>query len=257
MESRDENVIDDLKQRILLAHINRYYKKMGYPEIDVEGYCHGLTLLWLAKMADGNELDFYTIKTNIIKWSTDENFTFFEDVSVQKFLAQIEFAQNPEKYTYDKNTWGVGMIEQKDVDKILETPKQKTKSGQITRESFVELICANLGNAICITSRTKIKHTIGIFIRDNKYFLFDPNFRSGKAIEYESLDELFNKIGYCLYSNLNLELPKTNKYSLEIKIVQTDKKNIYKPDPTLFSESDSNKRKEEITNEKQSKRNRL
>lgn len=225
----------------LIKQINAYYSKLGRPPISldmqgkIEGYCHGITLLWLQKMAEGKEDWFYNTKKKIIEWADNELEKMEDDIDVQKFIAKIEFAQNPEIHTYDPNAWK-SHIEKKNVDKLLETPKQTSKINRYTPASLgtlLEDIKLTNDNAIALTSRSKIKHTIGVFIRDNKYYLFDPNYRSGIAQCFDSAHQLCDEIEKRLYSNLKLDVP-TRMY-LDLKIVKASPDIAKNVSPPFFN----------------------
>ena len=101
-------------QTKIIDKINLYLK-LNKRSLTLEhGYCHGLTLLWLYKMSKNQEKWFYdTIK--LIVDTPQENFSEIE-IDIEKFIAHIEWLQQPEKY--------VPKIRQMDIDKSIEVPKE-------------------------------------------------------------------------------------------------------------------------------------
>lgn len=229
----------DLSQTPLLKKINTYFKKMGRKnkngsnyQTTPGGYCHGLTLLFLEKMAEGRVQWFYDTKRKIIECK--ESQLEVMEIEIEKLLAMIEWAQNSSKYTQKK-------ISYCNVDLILETQTQQVCDGSYTFKQLTKFLTykQGKGNMICITSYTgKDKdHSIGIFTDGVCYHLFDANYKSGQATSFRSSKELAKEILNQLYTNLDEKIP--SKAQLEIKIVNQPavKNRLYRTDDSFFKKT--------------------
>jgi hypothetical protein len=255
----------DLSQRYLLRYLNLYLmvrniwdKKPMTDLIDESGYCHGLTLTWAAKMADYAEREkFYHIKRAIVSCPyqchpdislqddyqqlaelLNENVTlgtmyraWFNDVALplEKFLAQIEWAQNSKRYTEQHQ-----LIAQSAVDQILEIASDdyRVHDGAYTAnqlENFLKNLATASGTFLVISGGGALvdvkhgnqivkehrRHTVGIFIRDSQWFFYDANEVTGCAIKCESSHDLLKQVIMALYQKFNQ--PTLQIYKLQIK----------------------------------------
>lgn len=191
----------NFSQNRLLAQVNNYQKALGRKPWDTKGYCHGLAIVWLQKMADYREEEFYAVIKKIINQPLDQIRELDDDVDVQKFLAQIEFAQNSLRYGYGK------LIRQRDVDKILDAPTELFMSTYFSTKLLADKLKERAAayKAITVSSNNQYSHTIGIFYRDNKYFVFDSNYRTGRAREYSLPLSAALESSRCLYDRLGLK----------------------------------------------------
>ncbi len=189
-----------LSQGMLLKHINLYLKELKRPLWDDKGYCHGLNVVWQQKMADYNEEQFYAVIEKIINQPTDKLKELDEDIDVQKFLAQVEFAQNINQYGYGRR------IQQRDVDSIMETPDKLYWCTYFSNKSFAKLLDNHVkeNTSVTVMSHTIYKHSIGIYFRDGKYYLYDANYINGRAKIFDTSTEAAEEMSKCLYDNFRL-----------------------------------------------------
>lgn len=209
----------DLSQAPLLDKLNLYLKQLGRKnhdgtdyQIATEGYCHGLTLLFLEKKAEGNIQWFYDIKRKIIECQMHELEEM--ELEIEKFLAMIEWAQNTSKYTQEQ-------IFYFNIDLILETQSQKSFEKAYTFTQLKDFLASNYekGTMICLTScdDKARKHSIGIFTDGYFFHLFDANYHSGQATRFCSPVNLTKEVYSRLYTYFDEQLPE--KAQLEIIVV--------------------------------------
>ena len=209
----------DLSQTPLLDKINTFLIEMGRKnsdgtqyQINSNGYCHGLTLLFLEKMAEGNVQWFYKTNRKIIE-SKDSQLEEIE-LDIEKFLAMMEWAQNSQKYTN-------GTIRYSNIDAILDTQPQQSFDKLYTSAQLQYFFTykQGKGNMICITNcyGDKKEHTVGIFTDGIQYHLYDSNYKHGQAVSYTSSKELTKEVLNRLYSNFDEAIPVNAE--LEIKMV--------------------------------------
>lgn len=219
-------------QKVLLHKLDQYLRLKGrYLErsaeelknddrINKKGYCHGITLLWLYKMAEGKEVWFYNLIEKIV--CCPDNHLEDIEMDIEKFLAFIEWAQRPYLYTH-----GGDNIAQRDVDKILEVRKLYSETKNFNDRDLFNLLYFHLepGRMICIRSQTTSKHTIGIFCNRKRleHFIFDANYKTGLPKQYGLIKDLIIEIKRCLYDYFDLSIPRQNAIPLEIDIT------YYKP----------------------------
>ncbi len=158
-------------QNALIKKLNVYLKSKNRKSISEEGYCHGLTLLWLQRMSEHDENNFYEFIKEFILCN-ESDFTFLE-TCIERFLSHIEWLQNSTEYLSD--------INQFDVDKLLEFPKKMSFSAVFNYRDLTQILELTVlpEKMICISDQD---HTIGIFCRNNEYHLYDANYLSGKAV---------------------------------------------------------------------------
>src|SRR5437870_929461 len=121
-------------QSRLIRKVNLYFAFYKRPLWDAKGYCHGLTVLWQQKMADRTEIQHYAVNKKIIQCPRGKLTDFEDDVSVQKFIAQAEYAQHPYKYSTGST------VKQIDVDCIMGTESELLFKDWISKGSFVKLL---------------------------------------------------------------------------------------------------------------------
>src|SRR5690349_21148096 len=101
-------------QSIIIAKINAYLKLKKRSLTLDQGYCHGLTLLWLYKMSEQKVKWYYDLVKRIVETPNDALLDI--EIDIEKFIAHIEWLQKPEKYAPS--------IRQMDIDKTAEIPKE-------------------------------------------------------------------------------------------------------------------------------------
>ncbi|MHB1948782.1 MAG: hypothetical protein ACYCQI_11800 [Gammaproteobacteria bacterium] len=218
--------VQDYDQGTLLVKINKYLALMKRPLISTEGYCHGLTLVWLYKMSEKEEDWFYRIIKNIIDYPLHK---FKEIQDIEKFLIFIEWAQNPFKYSAE----GEDLIHQHEVDRILQIekiyPRRKptNRIRDYTPAQLNQFFRKNLADNVMVTmiSDQPNSHTVGVFLRNSQYYLYDANNLTGKAVKIpmENIEELFAKIRKCLYTTFDKPVPE-DEMPLEIIITRVSRK---------------------------------
>lgn len=194
----------------VIDQLNKYLK-LKRRKLHLEyGYCHGFTLLWLYKMSEGQEQWFYDLIKKIVSHKGKK----FDDIEldIEKLLNHIEWLQNSSEY--------ISQIQQLDIDKILGMPRDLSLSYVFNSREFT----AALKQAIQKNKMTVLSgptHTIGVFERENKFFIFDPNNDEGIAKECTSIHELQKYIVKYLFTEFKLPsrlLPVT------INVVDTEQK---------------------------------
>ena len=185
--------------------------------ISLGGYCHGLTLLWLYKMSEGKEQWFYDMVRYIIDCRSEKLIEY--EVDIEKFLALIEWGQNSEHY--------LSSVNYQNMDTILEVQKKYTfYNKHFDRETFIEFLSQYLleHHLISIVGAKDQKHlhTVGIYRRGNKCFLYNANFSLGKAlqkdIDYGDLHAFSHCILQSLYTDFGVSIPRAFSLSIAIAV---------------------------------------
>jgi hypothetical protein len=193
-------------QNAVVKKLNEYLETKNRELVLELGYCHGFTLLWLYKMSRGKEQWFYDTIQKIILHE-GKNYTAIE-ADIEEFLAHIEWMQNSEKYQPD--------ILQLDIDKIFEWEDKIALSAVMNTRELDRLLkhIIQPDLMICLSSPN---HTIGVFRRGEKYFLFNPNFPNGIAEEFDNLKSLKQQLISSLYTKCNIP---TKTFSLQVNILK-------------------------------------
>lgn len=194
-------------QSIILKRLN-HYLDINQRDLKLEnGYCHGFSLLWLYHMTHNNEAWFYDVLHQIARCRTKKHFQKIA-TQVEWFIAHLEWLQNSKSY--------VNSINQMDIDDLLEMPKISL-SFQFTKQQLYSTLrkIIHPNEMICISGPT---HTIGIYFRDNDYYLFDPNYSDGKAHVFTNLRELRDEIIRCLIKG---DVTKETLLPIEINIARS------------------------------------
>jgi hypothetical protein len=210
-----EHCVNDFSQDKLIDKINVYLTQQGR-RLMSHGYCHGLTLLWLKRMAAGREQEFYTTIKNMIACPNEQ----LADMAhvIEKMRRSIDKKQQPRRYY----RYARYQIDQFNIDAILKSERQLSLDGEYTQsslETMLNTFCWN-DDMFCISScydqkDSEDNHTIGIYKRNQVFYLYDANNQSGVAGFYYSTEVVANEIFRLLYNNFNLERP--DKCVLEIK----------------------------------------
>lgn len=186
-------------QAELLRQINQYLSALGRsPLLSPKGYCHGMAVVWLQKMAEYREDWFYAVIKKIIDQPQDKLAELDHDVDVLKFISQIEFAQNV-------NIISTRRIRQIDVDKVLETPHEYYKVDYFSVKSLAKFIEQHAAErAAFVLGAPDSLHDVAIYCRDNQYHVFDANFDSGEAKSYDLAHEATYEMSNCLFRDFGL-----------------------------------------------------
>ncbi|MDR3490538.1 MAG: ankyrin repeat domain-containing protein [Gammaproteobacteria bacterium] len=178
-------------QNKLIEKLNEYLSNKKSLTKLPQGYCHGLSLLWLHHMSLRTESSFYQLVIDIISLPLSQ-YTPFEN-RIDEFIARIEWLQNANDYD--------NQLEQFDVEKLLEVPHKISFSGVFNHRDLNRLLKSILDSEkmICLSG---IDHSIGIYCRDEKYYIYDPNYVSGKAKIFSSIKSLTDEI-FLTYLSIN------------------------------------------------------
>lgn len=193
-------------QNVIVDKINAYLKSKQR-ELTIErGYCHGFSLLWLYKMSEEKEAWFYNTIKKISSHQSDD----FDDIEmdIEKLLAHIEWLQNSNEY--------INSVQQEDVDKLLDLPNKIGVPFVFNQRELDEVLTAIVPRSrmICLSGPT---HTIGLFNRKNKFYLFDPNYDEGEPRVFNNIKDLRIEMINCLFSRFQY---KTDKLPLSINIIK-------------------------------------
>jgi len=206
VSSEEEIILPPLRiynQNRLINKVNQYLAGKEHLQWNKNGYCHGLVVLWQQKMADYQEQQYYSIIKKIIHTHADNLEVLNDDIGVQKFIAQVEYAQNPDIYSFGKE------IRQIDVDIILESDREYYKKSWFSIHSFAKLLDEQAKTRVSVTISSDASwHTIGIYFRDDKYYLFDPNYETGEAKEFDTAISAATEMMRCLYNSFKLTPPQ-------------------------------------------------
>lgn len=184
---------DDYSQGILLEKLNQYLVLQNRQHyLDTAGYCHGLTLLWLYKMTENQEEWFYSLVKKIIDYPEKQLLDI--EMSIEKFLNHIEWMQNP--HFYHANWEQEKCEELLEVKKLYSTKAMFSYSKNQLKTLFNKYVKDNV--MIVLASA---EHTIGVIQRGFSYYIYDANYRSGRAkeIPLNDFNKLFSEIFFGLY----------------------------------------------------------
>lgn len=223
-------------QSRLIRKVNLYFTLFKRPLWNPRGYCHGLTILWQQKMTDRLEKEYYATNKKIIQCPRVMLADLEDDVSVQKFIAQTEYAQNPEKYSAEST------VRQIDVDRIQGTQSELFFKDWISLGSFIQLLEKHAKAMPAITVANFLSHhTMGIYFRDNQYHVFDSNYESGQAKIFDTPLQAATEAIDCTYHQFGLK-PQQWMTDLALiftkpmpSLIGTRKKSIINQAPLLFT----------------------
>jgi len=180
-------------QIVLIQKLNTYLKNNHRQMVLAPGYCHGLTLLWLFQMSQQKEAWFYATIKKIMMLSTEKN--SFTDPAIEKFLAHIEWLQEPDQY--------MPTIRQLDMDQSMEIPKA-LKFSYIFHPDQLDPVLKLLlmENKMLVISGPD--HTVGVYQRNRTIYFFDANqemldlqkVRSVKALKKILIKNLFQDLNH-------------------------------------------------------------
>jgi hypothetical protein len=125
----------------------------------------------------------------------------------------VEWMQNPSTYA--------PQIQQLDLDSVFDFPEKTAMSSVLSPRQLYDIIelIAHPNQMISLSCPS---HTIGLYQRGKKYYLFDPNYDEGVAHVFTNKKLLAQEMVKCLFKNLSIP---TMKIALEINVVTNpDKK---------------------------------
>lgn len=210
-----------LNQKTLIENLNLYLSLNQRSLVLKNGYCHGLTLLWLYKISTNQESWFYETLKKICYCKTKKDFEAISN-DIEKFLNHIEWLQNPEKY--------LPGINQNDIDKTLEIFPELRLSFLFEADHIKKLFkkIIHEGELIVISNHN---HTIGVCFKQGIYHLYDANYQQGKAKQFKHLSTLKNEMIQCLFPKdfTDKRLPLTINIAAIQKNIKTitDKKDLF------------------------------
>lgn len=199
--------MQDYSQPILLRKLNLYFKKVGRPLIDEAGYCHGMAIEWLQKMAIGEECELYAVIKKIINCDDDKLEELNTDGAVQEYIKHIEFGQYPEKHLANENNQEQ-TIRFLDVDKIMGLSGQLIRKNYYSIPVFATLLDTHRNKSFIIINAHRHVHSIAIFIRNNDIYVYNANYIAGVAKCYQESADAAKEMARCLYQALGINAPQ-------------------------------------------------
>lgn len=215
-------------QAALRRKIARYYEMIKKPFPRGRGHCHGLSLLWLRRMAQNREQEFYSDIRKIVECPDHQ----LQNIAntIEHFFIKIDRRQNPESYQDLK-------YNQSNLDQIIKAKKHLVLDKTYLKATLGELfkIYSENGNMFYIANNKSYKingqyarHGIAVFVREGQLYCYDSNYSSGMAKCFTNTIDLVSEIRIRLFSNLNLRIPPF--MPLGLKMIQS-KDLIFKPKP--------------------------
>lgn len=176
-------------QTILLEKLNKYLQLENRSLQLTTGYCHGITLLWLHCMANKTESWFYSTIKNIVCAENKHDFDLI-NTDIEKFLSHIEWLQHSDHYLHD--------VHQPDIDILLEKSGKFSLSFLVDENQFNDVLLNIItkNTTVCLCSHN---HTIGVFKRENHFYIFDPNSDRGFPVITDDFLRLKKEIYACFY----------------------------------------------------------
>lgn len=212
----------NLSQTVLIAKINTYFSSIRYPlELNAPGCCHGLTILWLKRMAQGRANDMLEIIERIIYQPADRMHEM--DAEIKKFARCIDKKQRPENYSSNAS--------QEDLDIILKVNEQEILDGTYLSRDLAHFFnqLPTQGSMILITHMNSFfseakgkhfRHTVGLYIGQGLFNVYDANYRTGHEKCFSNASDAAIEIRSCLFHTCDLRAPAF--MPLKIKMVQAN-----------------------------------
>jgi hypothetical protein len=188
-----------------------------------DGYCHGLALLWVIKMAERQEKWFYHLIKEICEFSlatlkniistTPPKKLFISEF--EKFINHIDWAHRPENYVHSQCT-------QTDIDKILDLPARSYDLKMFNQFEHMRahLKKVFLSSTFAIVSGQGARygkmiagHSIGCYFRDNKYWVYHGYYDKGQAKPFHTIDAMAQEIHEQM-------IQAFNKHGLELQMYE-------------------------------------
>lgn len=224
--------LGDRSQLVLLNKINTYLAMCKREmRVSLNGYCHGLALLWVYKMTERNAKWFYDMVDNIAATPDDKLLEIETDI--EKFIAHIEWCQQSDKYASQgikvpcsddtpEDEFKFTAISQRDVGELLGLKKLPSADNSLTQAGWIVLLNKRVktGQQIAIIrSCTDKKHTVAIFPDDNGYFIYDANFTTGRPKQVDSIIRLVTELSGCFFTTFGMSIP-ISQIELECDFVE-------------------------------------
>ena len=233
VEELVENVVENNKpkfvaQCVLMDGYNAYRQVNALPPVEVEGWCHGLTLYWLKKRAQGKEAIFFENYNLIVghrldALDIDSDKAKALQKKIEKFYKNIMKGQSPWDY--------IPSAGQEDIAAILKTPDIRTwydptgegyslkKLQNILKEVMKKEEDIPRYDMIRISAASSNSHTVGMFIAaDGSADVFDCNSKNELSVRHKQFSYLqaARWIKNVLYTNLNLPKKEQNRMKITI-----------------------------------------
>lgn len=195
-------------QYTLIKKFNQYFFASQQPLIPEAGYCQGLAVLWLKRMTVAREEEFYQQIHEIIDCTRKK----IQDISylIAKMYKSTDRKQNPEKYTRNHVT-------QVDVHKTLKATRQEIVDDKFTCKDLFNFFLINNAHdnmflishsrVLLNTNMQHIKHAVAVYIRNQEYYLYDPNFIGGREKKFYDPHLLVQTIAAQMFTDFSLQVP--------------------------------------------------
>ncbi len=170
----------DYSQCVLIDKINQYQKLKGRPLISTRGYCHGLAVLWLSKMAQQKVEWFYDMIRYIIHNKPQD----YDEASFEKFLALIEFGQNPLNSGLN--------ITHRHLRILLEMDNIESTSFVGKYPNLFKKIRPKKHPGMYLIAHGD--HAIAAFHKGDNYYVYDSNYFTGEAKMFDSKENAAKEI---------------------------------------------------------------
>lgn len=172
--------ISNFNQHGLIKKLNEYLKIHQRSFTLSSGYCHGIVLLWLYKIFAGQEQWFYGTAQKIADCESEDDYEEIE-WDIELFISYLEWLQHSNLYLRGVN--------QLDIHELTELPRELSLSFLFHHSELDEiLLLAVKKNKLILVSAPK--HTIGIYLQDNRIFMLDPMYNKLQPKIIKNLDEL-------------------------------------------------------------------
>ena len=196
-------------QTRLLEKLNQYLE-IKHRSLEMKsGYCHGISLLWLHCMSNNTELWFYSTIKKIIHANNEEDFDAFSQ-DIERFISYIEWLQHSSHYLPN--------VRQSDIDILLEKEQKYSLSFLMDENQFNYAIREIIANSTCILLSSQ-NHSIGIYRRQNHFYIFDPNNSSGLPVITDDLTIIGKEIVNSFYPH---EIYLHSTVPLNISVIVDD-----------------------------------
>lgn len=201
----------------LIKKINAYFARYGGVRLDERGHCHGLSLLWLKRMAQGRVDEMYGLIKRIIDDPLDRLIEI--DGELRKFVRSFDKKQNPSDYftgvKQEHVSQILGAVSQNDWDDTYLSRKLYSVISQIPRTN--SLLCISNADDYLVDGE-KGRHSIAVFVSPTHYYLYDANYLDGRARRFDTPNEIVLELRDRLFSSFKLRPPAM--IPLEIKWLQ-------------------------------------
>lgn len=198
---------DCFSQKYLLQKLNQYLKSIGETLLDETGCCHGLSLLWLKRMAKSRENEFYNFIRMIIESPIHDLKSYHNEI--KKFVKSVDKRQNPLNYYNHTFTYrDINVLLKLNSQEVLDQTCLSKDLSNIFEQSRQEGVMFCISNGKDYLCDGEIgKHSIAIYVRNNHFYLYDANYKSGLPVVFDDASQLVREMRVCLYSRFNLRPP--------------------------------------------------